>query len=144
MKSKTAIDLFSFLLILLYIYTAVSKLSDFTLFKRQMYAQTLPHWFATFLIWTLPELEILTAFLLLFKRTKVFGYSISFFLMTLFTGYILLVLLNYFGRVPCSCGGVIKALGWKMHLLFNFLFLLLSLTGILIIRKERRLIATIK
>ncbi|MFA6083425.1 MauE/DoxX family redox-associated membrane protein [Mucilaginibacter sp.] len=140
MKSKTVTDIISFLLILLFVYTATSKLIDFNQFKGQMYNQTLPHPVETLLIWTLPEIEIVTALLLLFEKTKVYGFYLSLFLMTIFTGYIALVLLNYFGRVPCSCGGVIKALGWKMHLVFNLCFLLLSILAIFITNRERRLV----
>jgi hypothetical protein len=139
MKSKTALDIISFLLILLFIYTAVSKLIDFEQFKGQMYNQTLPHGVATLLIWTLPEIEILTGLLLLFEKTKPYGFYLSLILMILFTSYIILVLLNYFGRVPCSCGGVIKALGWKKHLILNLFFLLLSILAIFITNRERRL-----
>lgn len=140
MKSKTVTDIISFLLILLFVYTATSKLIDFNQFKGQMYNQTLPQPVETLLIWTLPEIEIVTTLLLLFERTKVYGFYLSLFLMTVFTGYIALVLLNYFDRVPCSCGGVIKALGWKMHLVFNLFFLLLSILAIFITNRERRLV----
>jgi putative oxidoreductase len=58
--------------------------------------------------------------------------------MTVFTGYVILVLINFFGRVPCSCGGVIQVLGWKTHMVFNLFFLLLTGLGILIITKKRR------
>ncbi|WP_374949829.1 MauE/DoxX family redox-associated membrane protein [Mucilaginibacter sp.] len=140
MKRKTVIDIISFLLILLFIYTAMSKILNFNQFKGQMYNQTLSHGLATLLIWTLPGIEILTGLLLLFEKTKPYGFYISILLMTVFTGYIILVLLNYFGRVPCSCGGVIKAMGWKLHLLFNLFFLLLSTCAIFIINRERRLV----
>jgi len=139
MKTKVTIDLISALLILLFVYTAVSKLADFDQFNMQMYNQTLPHDVATVLIRTLPGIEILTALLLLFERSRLLGFYISGFLMLLFTGYVALVLLNYFGRVPCSCGGVIKALGWKMHLVFNSFFLLLTVLAIIIIHRERRI-----
>jgi putative oxidoreductase len=138
MKSKTALDIISFLLILLFIYTAVSKLLDFTQFKGQMYNQTIPHSIATVLIWTLPEVEVITGLLLLSDKTKLFGFYLSLLLILLFTGYIILVLLNYFGRVPCSCGGVIKDLGWKLHLVFNLFFLLLSILAIFITNRDRR------
>ena len=138
MKSSHILNVISALLVLLFVYTAVSKLLDFEEFKMQMYNQTLPHDVATALIWTLPGIEILTALLLLFERTKSFGFYLSGLLMLLFTGYVALVVLNYFGRVPCSCGGVIKALGWKMHLVFNFFFLLLTIPAIIIIYRERR------
>jgi uncharacterized membrane protein YphA (DoxX/SURF4 family) len=131
-------ELFSFCLILLFVYTASSKLLDFNQFKVEMYDQTLPHRIATLLIWLLPGVEISVSLLLLFEKTRLAGFYASGILIVLFTGYIGLVLLNYFGRVPCSCGGVIKALGWRLHLVFNLFFLLLSLLGIYVINRERR------
>ncbi|MDB5153525.1 MAG: hypothetical protein JWR54_2276 [Mucilaginibacter sp.] len=128
------------LLILLFIYAAVSKLVDFDQFKAQMSNQTLPHEVTTVLIWTLPGIEMLAAILLAFERTRLAGFYLSGILMFLFTGYISLVLLDFFSRVPCSCGGIIKSLDWKMHLLFNLFFLLLIVLGIFIINRERRVI----
>lgn len=140
MRRIHIIDIISFLLILLFVYAAVSKVMDFEQFKGQMFNQALPHKVATTLIWTLPEFEILTALMLFFEQTRLLGYYLSTILMCLFTVYIALVLLHYFSRVPCSCGGVIKALGWKMHIVFNLFFLLLSILGIFIINRERRVI----
>jgi putative oxidoreductase len=139
LPGNVAATIIQALLILLFIYTATSKLINFDQFKGEMYNQTLPHEVATVLIWTLPGIEILAAMLLLFERTQPVGYYLSALLLSLFTGYVSLVLLNFFSRVPCSCGGVIKALGWKMHLIFNLFFLLLSILGIFITNRERRL-----
>jgi putative oxidoreductase len=132
-------ELLSFCLIELFAYTASSKLLDFNQFKVAMYGQTLPHEVTAILVWLLPGLEITVSLLLLFEKTRLTGFYASLILMVLFTGYISLVLLHYFGRVPCSCGGVIKALGWKLHLVFNLFFLLLSLLGIYVINRERRM-----
>ena len=139
LPGNVAATIIQALLILLFIYTATSKLINFDQFAGEMYNQTLPHEVATVLIWTLPGIEILAAMLLLFERTQPVGYYLSAILLSLFTGYVSLVLLNFFSRVPCSCGGVIKALGWKMHLIFNLFFLLLSIRGIFITNRERRL-----
>lgn len=140
MKRFYFFDIIIFLLILLFVYTAMSKLFDFEQFKGQMYNQALPHALATVLIWTLPGIEIIAALLLLFEQTRLAGLYLSTVLMILFTGYIALVLLGYYGRVPCSCGGVIKSLGWKNHLFFNLFFLLLSILGIFTISRERRMV----
>jgi putative oxidoreductase len=118
----------------------MSKLMDFEQFKTQMFNQALPREVATILIWTLPGLELLTAVMLFFEQTRLLGYYLSAVLLCLFTAYIALVLLHSFSRIPCSCGGVIKALGWKTHLVFNLFFLLLSILGIFIINRERRVI----
>jgi hypothetical protein len=138
MKGSYKLEIIIFLLVLLFVYTASSKLLDFEQFKGQMQNQALPRWTAILLIWTLPGIEILTSLLLLYQPTRILGFYIAFALLSLFTLYILLILLNYFGRVPCSCGGVIKSLGWKMHLVFNLFFLLLTVAGISIIYRERR------
>jgi putative oxidoreductase len=140
MRHLYIINIISFLLILLFVYTAMSKLMDFEQFKTQMFNQALPREVATILIWTLPGLELLTAVMLFFEQTRLLGYYLSAVLLCLFTAYIALVLLHSFSRIPCSCGGVIKALGWKTHLVFNLFFLLLSILGIFIINRERRVI----
>lgn len=140
MRRINIIDIISFLLILLFVYTAMSKLLDFEQFKTQMFNQALPREVTTTLIWTLPGFELLTALMLLFERTRLLGYYMSAILLCLFTAYIALVLLHSFSHIPCSCGGVIKSLDWKMHLVFNLFFLLLSILGIFIINRERRVI----
>jgi putative oxidoreductase len=138
MKTSTILQLISALLILLFIYTAMSKLLAFEQFKGELYAQTLPRPVAAVLIWSLPEIEIITAVLLFKQRTRLTGLCVSAILMVLFTGYVALVLLDVFGRVPCTCGGVIKAFSWPAHLLFNIFFLLLTTLGIIIMNRERR------
>src|ERR1700748_1661082 len=139
MKNRDVVVLKSilFLLILLWVYTAASKLQDFPHFKAQMHAQTLPGPLITLLIWTLPGTELIVASLLIFDKTQSLGLIISAVLMFAFTGYVGLALLHVFGKVPCSCGGVIRGMGWKLHFFFNIFFLLLSILGISIINRER-------
>lgn len=137
MKRTLLIDIIAFLLIFLFVYTAVSKSVDFDKFQGQMHNQTLPSWLATMLIWTLPEIELIVAFLLIFSLTRQAGLYASLLLMAVFTGYIGLVLLHVFSRVPCSCGGVLKIMGWKVHFFFNVFFLLLSCFGIVLMNRER-------
>ncbi len=50
--------------------------------------------------------------------------------MASFTVYIGLVLTGLFGRVPCSCGGVLSSLGWEAHFLFNVCILALAVIGV--------------
>ena len=118
-----------FLLTILWVYTASSKLMDFNDFRVQLSRQALPHLLLVILLWTLPAVELLTALLLQFNRTELPGLFISFILMVLFTGYVTLVLIGFFGQIPCSCGGVIKAMGWKIHFYFNLFFLMLTITS---------------
>jgi putative oxidoreductase len=138
MKRALTIELISFLLILLFVYTTLSKLLDFQRFKSQMNSQTLPLGMSTVLIWTLPGIELIIVAMLSIKKTLYAGLGLSFILMMLFTGYVGLVLAGYYSRVPCSCGGVLKGMGWQIHFLFNIFFMLLSLLGIYLLNRERR------
>jgi hypothetical protein len=33
--------------------------------------------------------------------------------------------------LPCSCGGIISSLSWRQHIIFNGVFILLAITGII-------------
>ncbi|MGF1924966.1 MAG: MauE/DoxX family redox-associated membrane protein [Bacteroidia bacterium] len=118
------------LLVLLWVYAAGSKLADLEDFRRQLYNQTLGKSTANILFWAIPISELLAALLLLFQKTRFAGLVVSAFLMALFTVYIGLVLIGYYDRTPCSCGGVLKEMGWQMHFWFNLYFLTISGLGL--------------
>lgn len=127
----------SFLLALLFIYAAASKLLDFGLFRGQLLNQDLPAGLARVLAYLLPALELLAVLLLAFRRTLLAGLLLSFLLLFFFTGYTGLVLFGYWDRVPCSCGGILNHMSWKAHFFFNLCFLALSLAALLReLRKE--------
>jgi putative oxidoreductase len=138
MKNSTAIQCISALLIMLFVYTAYTKLLNFGQFKLQMSKQAFPLVMAKLLVWILPIMELLTALLLFLERTRLIGFYISFILLTLFTGYILLILLHTFNQVPCPCGGVLQNMGWPIHLVFNLFFLLFNILAIVLSNRERR------
>jgi putative oxidoreductase len=52
--------------------------------------------------------------------------------MLLFTFYILYMLL-FEKHLPCSCGGVLKEMTWKQHLVFNLFFTAIAFTGLKIL-----------
>lgn len=124
------------LLVLLFTYAALSKLFTFSAFDEQLHSQSFPGWLADFLLYFLIPAEIITALLLCFKRTVTVGLLFSTVLMLAFTGYISLVLADYFSKAPCSCGGVLKSLGWKSHLIFNLVFTTLAITSLIIHQKQ--------
>jgi putative oxidoreductase len=142
--TKAVVHASASLLILLFVYTALSKWLAFDDFKAQMHNQEVASWVADGLVWLLPPVEIMAALLLLFEPSRYAGFWMSFILMAVFTGYIGLVVAGYYERTPCSCGGVLKSMGWTAHLLFNCFFLLLSLFSIYQINRERRIIGTDK
>lgn len=132
------LDIISTLLVILFIYTAVSKLIGLPEFREQMHNQEIPKWLAGVLVIALPPVEVLTALLLVLPRTRLAGLWASAGLLFLFTGYISLVVLGFYDRTPCSCGGVLRSMGWNTHLAFNLFFLLSTCYAILLLYRERR------
>lgn len=138
MKNKVIVELIVALLVSLFVYASVSKLLTYEDFRAAMLNQPVPLWSAVILSWLLPAVELITVGLLMNYRTRLIGLSVSVLLMSIFTGYVGLVLAGSFGRIPCSCGGILKNMGWHVHLVFNLFFLLLAIVGIVLFRKKRR------
>ena len=130
MKTEKRLSLAAAALILLFCYTAISKLMDVEEFRRQLNNQEVPQWSIESLIWLIPGSELLVSLLLLNPVTRLLGFYGAAALMTLFTGYMALVVFGYFDRVPCSCGGVLRSMSFPVHLVFNLFFLTLSISGI--------------
>lgn len=120
----------SSLLILLFTYAAVSKLSDYEHFVRVLGESPLIHKGADITGWLLPAAELVLVLLLFFPVTRKAGFVFSFFLLLLFTLYLIYMLL-FSANLPCSCGGVISKMSWKQHVLFNVFFTGVSIAGIL-------------
>lgn len=116
--------------ITMYIYAAVSKLFIFKIYKLQLDAQPFNDALTPLLAWVIPSVEILVSIMLIFPKARVMGLYLATFLMLLFTGYILLIKLHFFGAVPCSCGGVISQFTWNQHLCFNLFFLISGIVAI--------------
>lgn len=118
-------------LLLLWIYTGLNKLIHYDKFRfeagRSPFLQHIAPWVAI----VIPVGELVIATLLIFKRTRVLGLYASLFLMTLFTGYVYMML-RYAYDLPCSCGGIIELLSWEQHLLVNLILTLLTMTAILL------------
>jgi len=130
------LECISALLILLFLYASVSKFLDFKTFFKEMNNQPLPNSWTPFLVWFIPCSEILISIALIFERTRLLGLYGSLILMGLFTIYAILILLHVFPYVPCSCGGVIKRLTWRQHLVLNLFFVSLSIIGAIAQRKK--------
>lgn len=130
MKKNLIVESSCMLLIALFGYAAVSKLTDYTTFKLQLGQSPFIEHFAPLLTWAMPAIELIAVSLLLFNRSKLAGLYLSLFLMTLFSAYIY-AMLHYSYYIPCSCGGVLEKLDWKAHLWLNLGFTILCISGIL-------------
>ncbi len=138
MKKQLLIELFAALLIILFLYTSVSKFIDFRQFIGAMGNQPLPAQVKPLLVWIVPVSEVLISLALLSEYTRLAGFWASLTLMSFYTIYTLTVLLHFFKYIPCSCGGIIKSLSWKQHLYFNLFFTGVALAGIYLQRSRKK------
>jgi uncharacterized membrane protein YphA (DoxX/SURF4 family) len=125
------------LFITMFVYAATSKWMEFSVYEYQMQRQPFPAPVQSLLIWTIPLSEVVVSLLLMLEKTRFTGLKIATGMMILFTGYIVLIQLHYFGQeIPCSCGGAITSLTWVQHLYFNLFFVIAGVLAILLIRKS--------
>lgn len=136
MKRTIFIETICSLLIILFLYSGISKLIDLPGFNGDMRNQVFPMWMAEVLTYTIPPLEITISALLMFDSTRKTGLIASLILMMLFTIYTCLILFGFFPRIPCSCGGVIRKLSWTEHSIFNCFFTSISFIGIRLYKRK--------
>ena len=129
MIKKIIVRVITLLLMLLWVYSAVSKLLDYNTTVLQFSQSPFITEFAGTLAWAVPGAEIAISVLLFLERTRRMGLYASLFLIAMFSAYIY-AMLNMSSYVPCACGGVLSSLGWEEHLVLNLCFLVLSALAI--------------
>jgi hypothetical protein len=127
---KILLELFISILVILFAYTASIKLMKFEENVLAMKAQPLVPWLQSLLIYGVPISEIVAIILLAIPKYRRIGLYFTAGLLFIFTGYVVLVNLNYYGRIPCSCGGVIRSFTWQQHLAFNSFFIVIAIAAI--------------
>lgn len=140
-RTRTALfiaDIISGILLLLFLYTSLSKLADYQTFKVVLSSSPLLKPVAGVIAWLLPVTEIVIAAILFLPATRQSGLKASFMLISAFTLY-LVYMITFTPDLPCNCGGVLQALTWQQHIFFNLFFIALSLTGIVLYTKNRNI-----
>lgn len=128
-KSSLVVEVISGLFILLFVYTAISKLFTHEQFTLVLKKSPLLEYFAPYISVGLPILELILAAALFVPRYRQAGLIASTILMTIFTTY-LIYMIYFTPHLPCSCGGVLAQLTWRQHLVFNSAFIALGIIGI--------------
>jgi len=131
LSKNMLVEIICSLLIILFIYSSLSKLSAYDRFTVQLSKSPFITSWYQLVAWSIPAIEIVISFLLVLKRTRLIGLYASFFLMSLFTAY-LVIMLNYSYYIPCSCGGVLEYLSWEQHIVFNSFFIVIAGAGVLL------------
>ncbi len=121
--------------IFLFLYTGYAKLKYHTRFLNGLYHVAIISRFAFYISWLVPLAEILVATLLVIPRTVKIGFYNFLGLMTVFTVYILSVLL-WASKLPCHCGGAIEKLSWTQHVWFNLAFIGLAIFALRLLKAK--------
>jgi uncharacterized membrane protein YphA (DoxX/SURF4 family) len=128
-RKAIVLESIAWLFMLLFLYTAVSKLMDYTVFKEELAMSPILSPVASLAAGVVPAAEIVASILLLIPKWRVKGFYAAFILMLLFTAYVLAILCID-EKLPCSCGGIIGLLSWKQHLVLNSVLALVAGWGI--------------
>jgi uncharacterized membrane protein YphA (DoxX/SURF4 family) len=129
MKKTTIIESIIFLYAILFLYTGISKVADYSTFKEQLRESPIIGPIAPFVACMVPLAEFLIVVMLAVPRWRFKGLLGALILMTSFTLYIIIIM-AVSDKLPCSCGGIIAELSWAQHIVFNCAFILLALWGI--------------
>lgn len=118
-----------FLLIVLFVYTATSKLIAHQQFQGVLSKSPWLNSVAPVISYLLPVTELVIAVLLVIPVTVYTGLYMALFLLIFLTIYLLLMV-AFAPTLPCACGGVIGSLGWKSHIFFNLFFTCITIIAI--------------
>jgi uncharacterized membrane protein YphA (DoxX/SURF4 family) len=136
-KRTTIIEIITLLNIILFLYTGIAKIMDYSVFKEQLTDSPILSWVATPVALLLPWVEFLIVLMLIIPRWRLKGLYVSFTLIIAFTTYIIGMFIVA-PEMPCSCGGVIELLSWQGHIIFNGAFILLNIWAIYLQRKVKK------
>lgn len=130
MKKKISLEICCFLFVLLFLYTALSKLMTFSFYLADLKESPILGNYSTFIAYTVPVWEIIVATGLLIGITRRVSLYLFLYTMVAFTLYISYMLL-FSDHRPCTCGGVVRELSWPQHLVFNIAFIIMAIGAII-------------
>lgn len=122
--------LISLPLLMLWGYTSIEKIIHWQESYRAFLNQPFPSHWAELLAYVVPLLEFLLVILLIFPKSRWFGFLGSTLILNSFTVYVGMVWIGVFTETPCNCAGLINLLNWEGHLILNIGFLVLSVLGL--------------
>lgn len=129
-------DIVPALFMLLFTYTAINKfiaVNDLQLVFKD-YPLIGDFWAPVF-SWALPVAESIVVIWLFIPATKLLGLYASMFMLIIFTGYISYMLL-FTGKQGCTCGGLLEAMNWWQHIIFNVVAIGVLVIGIRLYKKK--------
>lgn len=129
-------DIAVYLFIILFMYTAASKLLTIKSFASTLAKSPLIGSLNYVVAWAVPIVEIIISIALIFPRLRKIGLLASLILMAAFTFYLTYMIFSD-SKLPCHCGGVISTMTWQQHIWFNMSFIALALIALITNRKQK-------
>ncbi|ACU03253.1 MULTISPECIES: MauE/DoxX family redox-associated membrane protein [Pedobacter] len=129
-------DIAIYLFVILFMYTAASKLLTIKSFASTLAKSPLIGSYSLIVAWAIPIIEMVISILLIIPQVKKWGLYASFFLMITFTAYLMYMVFSG-SKLPCHCGGVISEMTWQQHIWFNLGFVALAITGLVLNYKKK-------
>jgi putative oxidoreductase len=121
--------------ILLFVYTAFSKLYELRQFRFVLNMSPLLKNYSGQLSVGVPVMELCIALVRFIPATARLGMIAGICLLVIFTAYIIYMILID-PHLPCSCGGVIQQLSWTQHIVFNLFFITAGIISIYMQREN--------
>lgn len=137
-KRTTIIEIVTVLNIILFLYTGIAKIMDYSIFKEQLADSPILGFAAKPVAILLPVVEFIVVILLTIPRWRLKGLYSSLALMIAFTAYIIAMFMVA-PEMPCSCGGIIAELSWTEHIVFNSVFIGLNLWAVILQKKQTKI-----
>jgi hypothetical protein len=125
------LDVISYSYILLFFYTAISKIITYSTFRKVLSDLPLIGGYYEYVAFGIILSEMVIGTMLIIPKWRVAGINAALLLMVVFTIYLGYHILTR-SKLPCSCGGVISGMTWHQHLAFNTGFIFLAITGLYI------------
>lgn len=123
-------DTITYAFIVLFIYTATSKIFDFREFSNGLYVVPVLGTYRFVVAALIISSQLIIGALLIVPVTQKIGLFGSLLLLFIFTIY-LIYMVSFADVLPCSCGGISSYLSWKAQIWCNAVLVILAGFGIL-------------
>lgn len=137
------VQMITYMLLCLWVVVASRKLFGYSTFRQAMLDQPFEDKYGIILSYLLPLIQLCTALLFIFEKTRRYGFLLTILLMIAFSWYITLVLKRTWGFIPCYCTLEFPT-DWKGHLWINGIIAVFAIVGLLLdsIRKRVKIYVT--
>lgn len=120
------------------VFALYQQLKDFHAFMVSINEQPLPKSLLYYVVSGVLVMETMILILLIIPKMRIKGLQWTIGFLTCISLYIMLIQMNAFGAVPCSCAGLLESGSWWPQFWFNLIFLAAALTALQLHRSIQR------